>query len=205
MNALQQFEDNLRYIRHTLEEAGTFTHVSAGGLVLAGLIGVMAAGAAAWRLHLPAWNAPWTAVNFTPFLLIWALAAGLAAPTAAVAMMRRARQAGMPLWVGPSRRALRAMLPAWIAGALLTAAAAAHAWFALIPPLWLMLHALALLSGASFSIPPVRWMGRALFALGALAAVWPAPAAALLALGLGFGGVHLAGGLYLWRNDALVA
>ncbi len=201
MNALQQVEDNLRFIRHTLEEAGTFTQVSAGGLVLAGAIGVAAALAAAGRIGLPA---VWSAAAFQPFLIIWSAAASLAAPIAAIAMYRRARQAGVPLWVGPSRRALRSMLPAWLAGAVLTLAAVSQGWWAMVAPLWLILHALALLSGASFSIPPVRWMGWSLLLLGSFAAAWPSPAAALAALGLGFGGVHLAGGIYLWRrNDAL--
>src|SRR5487761_433201 len=92
MNALQQVEDNLRYIRHTLEEAGTFTNISAVGLLLVGLIGLAAAAFTVWRIGLPS---HWTPVGFQTFLLAWTAAACLAAPTAAISMLRRARYRGL--------------------------------------------------------------------------------------------------------------
>src|SRR5487761_503100 len=82
MNALQQVEDNLRYIRHTLEEAGTFTNISAVGLLLVGLIGLAAAAFTVWRIGLPS---HWTPAGFQTFLLAWTAAACLAAPPASPA------------------------------------------------------------------------------------------------------------------------
>src|SRR3954463_928250 len=83
--------DNLRFIRQTMERAGTFTAVSGWGEVVIGCTAIVAALIAA-RLPLTGW------------VTIWLLEAVLAAGIAAMFMAVKARAAGMPLISGPARK-----------------------------------------------------------------------------------------------------
>ena len=69
-----------------------------------------------------------------------------------------------------------------------------------MPGFWLLLDGLALLGAATFSIAPVRWMGRALAVLGILAIFHSTPLFTLTCLALGFGALHLAAGLHIARK-----
>ncbi|MGH9508239.1 MAG: hypothetical protein ACRD13_15070 [Terriglobales bacterium] len=201
---LRRVRADLDYIRHTLEQAGTFSAVSGAGVIIAGIIGCIASACTVWqfgRIYGPeAWRLPWSwgwAADYSRvFLLIWVVAVIIAAPLALWALYRKSRRWRLPLRGGPTGRALRSMAPGWLAAALLTAALAwrgAPEWLA---GTWLLLAGLALLSAASFSIAPVRWLGRGLAVLGVVAFFFPSPLVALVCLALGFGLLHLLAG---WR------
>src|SRR5262245_51008637 len=51
--------ENLRFIRETMERAGSFTAISGVGTVVVGLTAVFAAVAAAMQASLHAWMATW--------------------------------------------------------------------------------------------------------------------------------------------------
>ncbi|MGH9535443.1 MAG: hypothetical protein ACRD2E_11355 [Terriglobales bacterium] len=196
---------DLDYIRQTLEQAGTFSAVSGVSVAVAGAIGCLASALTAWQLsHLygaAAWRGVWAAGAWRPeytraFLLIWVVALAFAAPLALWALYRKSRKWRLPLRRGPTGRALRSMAPGWLAAALLTLALAWHGAPQWLPGAWLLLAGLALLSAASFSISPVRWLGRGLAVLGVVAFFLPSPAVTLICLALGFGVLHLAAG---WR------
>src|SRR3954454_10676472 len=82
--------DNLRFIRQTMERAGTFTAVSGWGEVVIGCTAVLVALIAS-RLALLQW------------VLAWLVEAVLAAGIAAAFMTAKARGAGIPLITGPVR------------------------------------------------------------------------------------------------------
>src|SRR6266849_7040478 len=84
--------DNLRYIRETMERAGSFTAVPGWGGVAMGCTALAASGLAARQTSVGAWLATW--------LLEGVLAIGIGI----LAMQRKARAAGLPLWWARWRR-----------------------------------------------------------------------------------------------------
>ncbi len=83
--------DNLRFIRETMERAGSFTAVPGWGGVAIGLTAIAAAFVAARQRTPGAW------------LKTWLVEALLAVAIAGAAAVRKARQARMPLLSGPGR------------------------------------------------------------------------------------------------------
>src|SRR3954465_7723151 len=99
--------DNLRFIRETMERAGTFTAVSGWGEVVIGCTAIIAAIVAS-RLGLVGW------------VCTWLVEAVLAAAIATVFMTAKARAAGMPLITGPVRKLILSFSPPMLVGMLLT-------------------------------------------------------------------------------------
>lgn len=175
---------HLRYIRSTLESAGSFTGISGRGTMGAGLVGVAAA------LVAPRAEIGWAAT--------WLLAAAIAGPIGIGAMIRKSIRGGTSVFSGPGRRFLLAWVPPIAAAALLTIAVLRSGATGLLPPLWLLLYGAAITTGGAFSVRPVVFMGLSLMLLGAMALLFPA--AGNLMLGLGFGAMHIAFGLEIARN-----
>jgi hypothetical protein len=180
--------DDLRFIRSAVENAGAFTAVSGTGGVAMGVIGLIAAAIAA-----PETNQPQL------WLTIWLAAAVIATIAGSVAMVRKSRRAGISLLSPPARRFALAFFPALIAGAVLTAALVVRELFDLLPALWLLLYGVAASAGGALSVRVVPFMGLALLLIGLVALFVPLPAANLL-LALGFGVVHIAGGVVIIRR-----
>ncbi len=102
--------DNLRFIRSTMERAGSFTAVPGRGQVVIGATALAAAWLAARQPSPLGWTVVWVAEAFL------ALAVG------GWAMIRKARAAADPVLSGPARRFWLAFAPAVFVGALLTVA-----------------------------------------------------------------------------------
>src|SRR5207245_5266242 len=83
--------DNLRFIRETMERAGSFTAVPGWGGTA---IGFSALAAAALASHQP------TAARW---IFIWLVEAGLAMVLAVLTVAQKAHAARMPLFSGPGR------------------------------------------------------------------------------------------------------
>src|SRR5947209_713358 len=99
--------DNLRFIRQTMERAGTFTAVSGWGEVVIGCTAILAALIAS-RLALLGW------------VTTWLVEAVVAAVTAAAFMTAKARAAGIPLITGPVRKLILSFSPPMLVGMVLT-------------------------------------------------------------------------------------
>ena len=84
--------DNLRFIRETMEAAGTFTAVSGWGQVVIGLTAIFAA------LLASAQTAP------LEWVLVWAGEAILALVISVWFMYNKARTASLPLLTGSARK-----------------------------------------------------------------------------------------------------
>src|ERR1700676_5343267 len=84
--------DNLRYIRETMERAGSFTAVPGWGGVAMGFTALVASGIAAWQSSVEAWLAVWLAEG------VFAVALGV------LAMRHKARAAGLPMWSPATRK-----------------------------------------------------------------------------------------------------
>src|SRR3954470_20684392 len=91
--------DNLRYIRETMERAGSFTAVPGWGGVAMGVTALAAAGFASHATSREQW------------LLIWLAEAILAIGVGALAMWRKANAAGFPVWSAPARKFVFSFVP----------------------------------------------------------------------------------------------
>ena len=147
--------DNLRYIRETMERAGSFTAVPGWGGVAMGVT-ALAAGLLAWRQPAP-----------ERMLAIWIGAAVLALVIGLLAMRLKSLRAEAPLISTPARKFALGSAPPLLAGALLTVVLLGTGTLDPIPGMWLLLFGAGVVSGGAFrcgQCPP--W---------ASASCWPAP------------------------------
>jgi hypothetical protein len=179
--------DDLRFIRRTMERAGSFTALPGWGGVALGVTAL----AAAWLASRQSTPDQWLAV--------WLATAVLAALISAGALVLKARRARVPLSTGPGRKFLLSFLPPVGAAVALTAALYAHGSVALLPGLWLVSYGAAVVTAGTFSVRAVPLMGLGFMALGTLALATPA-AWGDAWMAAGFGGLHIGFGLLIARR-----
>lgn len=184
--------DNLRYIRETMERAGSFTAVPGWGGVAMGVT-ALAAAAIASHQTVPGW-----------WLTVWLCEGALAIGIGVFTMWRKAVAAGMPFWSPAARKFLFSFLPPLIAGAVLTMTLWRAGAIAAIPGAWLMLYGAGVITGGTFSVPAIPVMGACFLAEGAAVALWLPMASSMLWadvwLGIGFGGFHIVFGALVARR-----
>jgi hypothetical protein len=178
---------NLRYIRETMERSASFTHVSGIGGVVMGFV-ALTASAFAWQAETPvAW------------LIIWLAAACVSLGLATLIMARKSRAAGVTLLTGPGRKFTWNVIPPLVAGAALTVAFVRLGSMDLLPGTWLLLYGTSVVTGGSYSVRPVPAMGVAFMLAGVAALLSPAAWGDAYMAG-GFGGLHIAFGIVIWRK-----
>jgi hypothetical protein len=170
--------DNLRYIRGTMERAGSFTAVPGLGGVLMGSVAL----AAAWMAGPQTGETRWMAV--------WAGAAAVALSIGIAAASLKSHRMKLPLFSGPGRKFIAGFTPAMLAGAVLTLALWRSGTHALLPGTWLAVYGAAVVSGGGNSVRVVPLMGGCFMALGAIGLVFPNLSGDVL-LAAGFGGIHI--------------
>ncbi len=179
--------DNLRFIRETMERAGSFTAVPGWGGVVMGLTALGAALVAWEQKSVEAW------------LLTWLAEALLAFAVAAFAIVWKARAAAIPLLAGPGRKFALSFSPPMLVGALLTVVLYRAGPVTAIPGMWLLLYGTAVVAGGAFSIRVVPLMGLCFMVLGAGALFSPAIWSNWF-MAAGFGGLHLLFGVVIARR-----
>lgn len=179
--------DNLRFIRETMERAGSFTAVPGWGGVAMGVSALGAAAIASWQATLERW------------LAVWLLEAAVALALAGLAIHRKAKAAKGPLVSAPARRFVLSFAPPLLVGGLLTAVLYRAGFPAAIPGAWLLLYGTGVVTGGAFSVSVVPVMGLCFMSLGAVALFCPfAWSTAFLAVG--FGGLHIVFGIVIARR-----
>jgi hypothetical protein len=178
--------DNLRFIRETMERAGTFTAVSGWGEVVIGGTAIVAALVAS-RLSLAGWVA------------VWLIEAILAAGIATLFMTVKARRAGMPLLTGPVRKLVLSFSPPMLVGMLLTVLFVERELQAFLPGTWMLLYGTGVVTAGTYSVRIVPVMGAAFMALGACTLFAP-PVWATALMMAGFGGLHIVFGTLIARR-----
>ena len=168
--------ENLRYIRSTMERAGSFTAVPGMGGVWMGASALAAALFAALRPSL--WLAAWLAGAAVALLI------GIAGAA------RKARRAGLPLYAGPAQKFVGGLVPPLAAGAVITLGLLRAGAPAAIPGAWLLLYGTGVLAGGAASVRIVPVMGLGFMALGT-AALFTPPSWGNAMLAAGFGGLHI--------------
>ena len=176
--------DNLRYIRETMERAGSFTTVPGVGGMVMGLTALGAAWLAARQVVAARW------------LAIWLAEAGLALLIGIGATAHKSARARVPLLSGPGRRFVAGFLPTMAAGVVLTMVLFQAGLSAFLPGMWLLLYGASVVSGGAASVRVVPLMGACFMAAGVAALAGPARWGNVL-LAAGFGGLHLIFGLVI--------
>jgi hypothetical protein len=183
----QHAEENLQFIRRTMERSSIFTAVPGLGGAGMGAIGLAAAILAANQRSAERW------------LVVWLLAAVVALGIGVTSLWRKAARLGAPLAGPVGRRFAMSLAAPLVAGAALTWGVWMNGDRALMPAVWLLLYGTGVLAGGAFSVAAVRLLGVAFMALGVAALVTP-PAWGNVWLGVGFGGLHLVCGLHIAKR-----
>ena len=179
--------DNLRYIRETMERAGSFTAVSGWGEVAIGVTALGASAIASRQESAVAW------------LGVWSAEAVLALLIGAWTVARKARRAGVPLLAGPGRKVALSLSPVLVAGAVLTAVLFSSEMVTPLPGTWMLLFGAGVVAAGSNSVRIVPVMGLCFMLLGSVTFLLPADWGDGL-MALGFGGLHLLFGTLIARR-----
>jgi hypothetical protein len=179
--------DNLRFIRETMERAGTFTALSGWGQVV---IGVTAIGAAILASLTP---------DPSTWMGVWLAEACIAAAISIASMTIKSQAANMPVFSGPIRKLVLSFAPPIAAGSVLTLAMHATGSFALVPGMWMLLYGAGVISAGTYSVRIVPFMGGAFMVAGVVALVAPASWSTAMLIA-SFGGLHVLFGILIARR-----
>lgn len=179
--------DNLKFIRSTMERAGSFTAVPGWGMVGVGVTALVAA--------VVAWLQPTGEL----WMAVWLGAAAVAIVIGGWAMARKAHRVNDPILSGPGRRFGLSFLPPMVVGGLLTIVLYRAGLPQVLPGLWLLLYGTGVVTGGAFSVRPVPVMGLCFMLLGAVALFTPAWLGPWL-MTAGFGGLNIAFGIIIARR-----
>lgn len=179
--------ENLRFIRETMERAGSFTAVPGWGGVALGITALGAAFVAAQQSTRTEW------------LVVWLIEAVIAISIAGWSALVKARRAHDSLLSGPARKFALSFVPPVFAGGILTYVLFHAGLASAVPATWLLLYGTGVMTGGAFSIRAVPFMGLCFIVLGTVAFFCPASWSDVL-LGLGFGGFHIVFGAIIARN-----
>jgi hypothetical protein len=179
--------DNLRFIRETMERAGTFTAISGWGIVAVGVLAMVAAAVAHIRPTVE-WRVG-----------TWVVTAAACIALSMWATARKARRSDVSMVSGPAQKLALAFSPAMLVGALLTVALLRTGANDLLPAVWLLLYGTAVVAGGAFSVRIIPVMGVCFMILGALALFTPPTVGDWLMVG-GFGVVHVVFGIQIARR-----
>lgn len=190
--------ENLQTIRTLMERSALYRRALAPVTMLAGAVGLVAGGVG------------WFTQCDSPrrFILFWFAVAAVALAGSFVVVRRQALRDKESFWSPPTRRVAQAMLPSLYIGLIAGLVLAfigedAGVTWALIP-VWMALYGAALHAAGFFMPRGIRlfgWLfiiGGTLLLLG-LAALPEPPEFRFthVAMGVAFGGLHLAYGIYL--------
>jgi hypothetical protein len=183
-------EENLRFIRSTMERSTAFTAVSGWALMATGG-GALAASLAAARQSHAGW------------LVSWIVTAAAAIAVSSFAIGDKARRERVSLLAGPAQRCLLNFCPPMLAGVLLTAVLYHAGQYSVIPGMWLLLYGAGIATGGAFTVRILPLMGYCFMTLGAAALateVLTGAGAGDWFMAAGFGGLHLAFGTAILRR-----
>jgi hypothetical protein len=201
-------EENLQTIRLLMERSALYRRALAPIMLLAGVMGLLAM-TVGLCFHIE------TARSFAE---LWLSTAALVVAAAFLLVRRQAFKDREPFWSPPTYRVGQALLPPLLCGMfvgivlfLIPSGGAVNLIAVLI---WLLFYGCAIHSAGFFMVRGIKWFGwifitsAIVFVLTACVTRWEAgPLAAHWVMGIFFGGLHLAYGIYLYftENKSAVA
>lgn len=182
----QRAQDNLHFIRTSMERATSFTGVSGKSYCVAGVTVLIATAVAQQQSGPAAW------------LTVWMIELALAASIILWMTMRKAQAQGGSLWSSNGRKLLAAFTPAMVVGGVLTVSCALQEAYDWLPGIWLSLYGAAIMTAGAYSVAIIPVMGAVLLLCGSVVLLLNIDAALLF--GLIMGSVHILFGLLIWRS-----
>ncbi|MEQ8406712.1 MAG: hypothetical protein RKH07_00365 [Gammaproteobacteria bacterium] len=179
-------EDNLAFIRSSMESATAFTGVSGAGYIVAGLSAFAATWIAQQQPTLERW------------LLVWMLELALAAPLILLLTALKAKQQGSSLWSSNGKKLLLAFAPAMTVGGLLTLNSYLTDDIQRLPGIWLGIYGAAVMTAGAYSVAAIPIMGALFILISAAILVTGIPAT--LTMGVSFALLHCLFGYLIWRD-----
>lgn len=179
--------DNLRFIRETMERAGSFTAVPGWGGFAMGVSALGTTWIAARQPSVEAW------------LIAWFLGGMFAIALGAAAMTYKARSAQEQVLSAPARKFALSFAPPLLVGALLTLVLYRAHLAGTIPGMWLLMYGTGVVTGGAFSVRIIPVMGLCFMALGSVALFCPLSWGSVF-LAAGFGGLHMIFGAIIARR-----
>jgi hypothetical protein len=202
-------EENLQTIRTLMERSALYRRALAPIMIFAGLAGI-AGGLAGWVFKLQ---------SSTAFVWLWLGVAALSLVGALTLVRRQALKDSEPFWSPPTRRVSQALLPAFFVGLvvavfliLLSSDVIDLGAQLLTITLWTWLYGCAVHAAGFFMPRGVRLLGWIFVMTGCvLMALLSLPKYGIphqndlsphLLMGVIFGGLHLAYGIYLYFTES---
>ena len=182
----ERAQDNLHFIRNSMERASSFTGVSGKSYCLAGITVLLATAVAQQQSNPAAWLAVWMVeLALSAIIIVWMT-------------MRKAHAQGGSLWSSNWRKLLAAFAPAMVVGGVLTVSFALQDAYGWLPGIWLSLYGAAVMTAGAYSVAIIPVMGALLLLCGSIVLLLHVEASLLF--GLIMGSVHLVFGLLIWRS-----
>lgn len=180
-------EENLKFIRETMERSTSFTAVPGYGGMLMGATAIAAAVIANMQVYL---------VNS---LAVWLGEAALAFAIGLLAMWQKSKIAGQSLFSTPAKKFAFGFTPPLIAGVIITLGLWRSEHYYVMAPVCIVCYGVAVICGGAFSARVVPVMGWCFMAVGAAAFLLPSNYGNLM-MGLSFGVLHVIFGAIIARR-----
>jgi hypothetical protein len=191
--------DHLQVIRTLMERSAIYRRALAPIMLTTGFIGAVAA-LAGWLGGIS---------SLRSFALYWMVVSLVALSTSLLLVRRQAIKDAEKFWSPPTRRVAQGFLPPLFVGMIIGLASVVRPELDFVPPwslpvLWMFLYGCALQAAGFFMARGIRLFGSVFVGAGCAVLTWclitDAPPSLVmnhLVMGLGFGGLHLAYGIYL--------
>lgn len=196
MNDVDRHLQEIAEIRLLMERSSKFLSLSGLSGVSAGIIALAGCAAAYWRLNIAEAGDKGALLTFLAVDALLVLVAAIAA--AIVFTVRLARRKGLEVWNRNARYLLANLGIPLAAGGAFCLMLLLHGALSLVPAVMLAFYGLALMNASKVTINEIRYLGIVELALGVVAGFLPGNG--LLFWGVGFGVLHIAYGLFMYRK-----
>ncbi len=180
-------EENLKFIRDTMERSASFTAVPGYGGMLMGATAVAAAVISNMQVQVVNAMAVWLGEAFLAFAI------GL------LAMWQKSKIGGQSLTSAPARKFALSFLPPLVAGTVIVLGLWRYEHYYVLAPVCMLTYGAAIACGGAFSVRVVPVMGWSFIVLGAVAFLPPSTYANLM-MGLSFGVLHIVFGAIIAKK-----
>jgi hypothetical protein len=187
VSVAERADDNLRFIRETMERSHLFTSVPGYGGALMGLTAVGAAVIASQYSFGGEW------------MTIWLVEAVLALLVGIFAIWQKTKSSDSPLVSVAAKKFALSFVPPAVCGAAITYGLWQSGDQALMVPVWISCYGAAVACSGIFSVRTVPVMGWSFIVAGLLAFLIPSTNADLM-MGLTFGALHIVFGIFIGRR-----
>lgn len=187
VNLGDRAEENLKFIRDTMERSASFTAVPGYGGMLMGATAIAAAVISNMQVYVVNAMAVWLGEAFLAFAI------GL------LAMWQKSKIGGQSLFSTPAKKFALSFAPPLLAGVVITLGLWGNGNYDVLAPVCMLTYGAAVVCGGAFSVRIVPVMGWCFIALGAMTFLLPTQYSNLI-MGLSFGVAHLIFGAIIARK-----